>query len=176
MPGHSNYFTKAFGFPMDDPRGQVILERLLEEFCYEIPRADCPWLHIGSDEVKIDNPLQFVRRMSMKVRSLGRLPVMWNPGLSNDGTLVEQTWSESALKSSGSEPSRGILDSAMGYPNNYGALEFVQRYFFAQPCLVPDGGDKLRGAILCIWPDIRVANKAEIERQNPVWAPPPEMN
>lgn len=169
MPGHSNYFTKAFGFSMADPRGQVILEQLLEEFCAEIPEADCPWLHLGSDEVKIDNPAQFVQRMSAKVRSLGRLPVMWNPGLPNDGTLVEQTWSEEAMKTTTSAAAKGVIDSSIGYANNYDPLAFVQRYYFSQPCLAAEGTDSLRGAIVCIWPDIRVDEKINIERYNAVW-------
>lgn len=169
MPGHSDCFTRAFGFPMADPRGQAVLEQLLEEFCAEIPQADCPWLHLGSDEVKINNPAQFVQRMSAKVRTLGRLPVMWNPGLPNDGTLMEQTWSEGAVSATKSAPAKGMIDSAMGYANNYDPLEFVQRYYFGQPCLVAEGSDSLRGAIVCIWPDIRVVDKANIQRQSAVW-------
>jgi hexosaminidase len=169
MPGHSDCFTGAFGFPMDDPRGQAVLEQLLEEFCGEISQTDCPWLHLGSDEVKINNPVQFVQHMSARVRALGRLPVMWAPGLPNDSTLVEQTWSEDATARAKSAPAKRFIDSSMGYANNFGTLEFVQRYYFGQPCLAAEGTDSLRGAILCIWPDIRVDDKATIERYNAVW-------
>jgi hypothetical protein len=154
---------------MDEPRGEVILEQLLEEFCAEIPAKDCPWLHLGSDEIRIAHPEQFVCRMSAKVHSLGRLPVIWNPGLPNDGSMMEQVWSDAEMVAPHSSAGQGMIDSSIGYANSYSALEFVPRYYFAQPCHAPRGDERLRGVILCVWPDTRVRDKMNVLRHSPVW-------
>lgn len=169
MPGHSTYFTRAFGFPMSDPRGMEILERLLEEFCAEIPVADCPWLHIGSDEVRIKNPGAFMSKMAAKLRSLGRTPIIWNPGLPNDGTMISQAWSDDGANQPKHAKHAGIIDSSLGYANLYDPSLIVRRYYYGQPCHAAVGDSRSLGVIYCIWPDIRVDDKKNILSHNPVW-------
>ena len=60
MPGHSQYFNKTFGFGMATPQGMEVLEACLKEFMQEIPAEDCPYIHIGSDEVKVSDPKGFM--------------------------------------------------------------------------------------------------------------------
>ena len=63
IPGHSQYFITIFGVQMESEKGMKILDSLFEEFLSEIPAEDCPYIHIGSDEVrrKMDDPQGFVR-------------------------------------------------------------------------------------------------------------------
>ncbi|MGC4013129.1 MAG: beta-N-acetylhexosaminidase [Luteolibacter sp.] len=168
MPGHSAFFDRAFGFGMGSEQGMDVLEKLIAEFCQEIPVADCPYLHIGSDEVKIKDPQQFMARMLKAVRDAGRKPLVWNPGLKADDATIRQLWGDEGVNHSqkGGSP---YLDSAGGYLNNYDPLLTVLRYFFRQPARVTQGDDKALGGILCCWPDIRVADKTNIFRHNAVW-------
>lgn len=169
MPGHSDYFKKAFGFEMGDPRALPILKALIDEFCEEIPASDCPILHIGSDEVRISRPKEFVAAIIAEVRQHGRIPMMWNPGLPNDGSAIEQVWREQGADRIPLGPSAGVVDSGLGYLNNYDPAEIVRRYFFQQSCGVAKGNANHLGGILCCWPDIRVVDKAKIPLQNGVW-------
>ncbi|BCU76328.1 beta-N-acetylhexosaminidase [Luteolibacter sp. LG18] len=168
MPGHSAFFDRAFGFSMGSDQGMEVLEKLIAEFCREIPTADCPYLHIGSDEVKIKDPQQFMTRMLKAVRDGGRKPLVWSPGLKADDQTIRQLWGDEGVNHSdkGSAP---FVDSAGGYLNGYDPLITVQRYFFRQPARRVLGDDKALGGILCCWPDIRVADKVNIFKHNPVW-------
>ncbi|MDR2981391.1 MAG: beta-N-acetylhexosaminidase [Puniceicoccales bacterium] len=169
MPGHSEFFNKTFGFAMASPEGMKIIEELIDEFCREIPAEDCPILHIGSDEVRIKNPDEFMQRMLARTRKNGRMPMVWNPGLKADDETLEQIWREGIQSQKHAENKAPFVDSASGYLNIFDAVAMVQRQFFMQPCFLPKGDTKARGAILCCWPDARVDDKAKILSHNAVW-------
>jgi hexosaminidase len=169
MPGHSDYFKRAFGFDMGSPEGMGVLEKLIAEFCAEISAADCPYLHLGSDEVHIKDPTQFMARMLKAVRDHGRQAVIWNPGLKGDAETVLQLWREGPSAPKAMKPGEKFVDSGGGYLNGYDPLLLVQRYFFRQPCLLAKANNDGLGGILCCWPDVRVADKQNIFRQNAVW-------
>ncbi len=169
MPGHSDYFKKAFGFEMGDPRALPILKALIAEFCAEIPAADCPVLHIGSDEVHIREPRAFINAITAEVRRHGRTPMMWNPGLPNDGTAIEQIWRDEGSARVAGDKNAGVVDSGLGYLNGYDPAQIVRRYYFLQTCRVAEGDATHLGGILCCWPDIRVVDKSKISAQNGVW-------
>lgn len=169
MPGHSAYFKRAFGFDMGSLQGMDVLEKLIAEFCAEIPAADCPYLHLGSDEVRIKDPHQFMARMLMAVRDHGRIPIVWNPGLRADSQTIYELWHDGNTMVNAVKSGEKICDAAGGYLNNYDPLLLVQRYFFRQPCLLKQSNGLALGSILCCWPDVRVADKENILRYNPVW-------
>lgn len=169
MPGHSAYFTKTFGFAMGDPRALPILKKLIAEFCAEIPKEDCPVIHIGSDEVHIKDPKKFIREIASTIESFGRTPMIWNPGLPNDGRCISQLWAEPGSGRIGKEPNAGIVDSGLGYLNLLQPSEAVRRYFFVRTCGLSHGDAKNLGGILCLWPDVRVDDKAMIAAMSPQW-------
>ncbi|OIR12218.1 beta-hexosaminidase [mine drainage metagenome] len=169
MPGHSAFFEKAFGFKMGSDEGMKILEKLIDEFCNEIPSVDCPIIHLGSDEVHIKNPKEFIERMSACVQSHGRKVMIWNPGLPAAKGIIEQVWYEERAKGGIIVKDNPLVDSYSGYLNNYDALSLIQRYFFHQICNQPDGDSMALGGTLCCWPDTRVDNKQKILLYNPVW-------
>ncbi len=92
MPGHSTYFQRTFGFRMESEQGMQVLEKLIDEFCSEIPAADCPVIHLGSDEVHVPNPAAFITRMTARVKANGRKVMVWNPGLPPEKGTIEQVW------------------------------------------------------------------------------------
>lgn len=169
MPGHSAYFEPTFGFKMGTPQGMEVLEKLIDEFCAEIPASDCPIIHLGSDEVHIPDPKVFMQRMSARVKANGRSIMVWNPGLTGEAGTIEQLWYDidpSTLHASNGHP---YVDSYAGYLNSGNALNLLQRYFFQQVCNRPQGDAVALGGILCCWPDTRVVDKEKISLHNPVW-------
>jgi len=157
------------GFKMGSEPGMDALEKIIDEFCREIPAADCPWLHLGSDEIHIKNPQEFMARMLNKTRANGRQAFIWNPGLNGDEQTVVQLWKDESLAGRTGQIRSPFVDSGGGYLNWYDPLAVVQRYFFRQPCGLPAGEGKALGGILCCWPDVRVADKLNIFRYNAVW-------
>lgn len=167
MPGHSRFFNDTFGFGMASAEGMKVLQKCLEEFFHEIPAADCPYFHIGSDEVHVDNPKVFMDFCERVVRANGRTPIAWNPGLEpSDGTL-RQVWrgaigEEIEVKGC----SYKYIDSYQGYLNFGNPILNVSKYFMHTPCGVASADGKAMGGILCLWNDVRVADKSLTFPQN----------
>ncbi|WP_316815489.1 beta-N-acetylhexosaminidase [Pedobacter nyackensis] len=168
MPGHSAYFEPTFGFKMGSPQGMDVLEKLIDEFCAEIPVKDCPIIHIGSDEVHIDEPKLFITRMSARLKKNGRQPMVWNPGLKAEKGTIEQLWRDEETNDF-QNITNPYVDSYAGYLNSSDALTLIRRYFFQQPCNREQSDSLALGGILCCWPDTRVEDKSKIFEHNPVW-------
>ena len=166
MPGHSTYFRTTFGCDMDSDEGRAVLERCIAEFCDEIPADICPYIHIGSDEVRIADPEGFMRWAQDVVRSHGRRTLVWDPGLPADSLSIRQIWRESA--SAAAEVPQGVpfVDSSMGYLNYYDPLLFPAKMFFHTPCGTGEASDTALGGIICMWNDVRAADKPRIEHHN----------
>ena len=175
MPGHSSYFDKAFGFKMHSEEGMKVLEKLLDEFCAEVPAEDCPIIHIGADEIKIPNAKQFVERMSKKLISLNRKPMQWGGphDLPVGDDSISQRWGEGGemvAKSLKPETIRcHSIDSTPGYTNLFDPGLLVRRWFFMRPCGAEKGDALKMGVLICTWPDIRVADKSLIPLHSAQW-------
>lgn len=173
VPGHSAYFKEAFGFTMDSPQGVKVLERCLEEFFYEIPRKDCPYIHLGSDEVHIGDPSGFMAKMEQIVKKSSRTAIVWNPGLKASPATINQIWKDASFtsedKKEGINTSSPFFDSSIGYINGYDPLILVNRIALNMACGKPNGDSLALGGIICCWPDVKVDRKENIFRHNPVW-------
>lgn len=168
MPGHSTYFKNAFGFTMESEEGRKVIEQCLDEFFTEIPRSDCPYFHIGSDEVSVADPEGFMQWIENLIEKYDRQPIAWDPGLLTSDQVIRQIWNEAAGSNASAANHAGTyLDSFVGYLNYYDPMLFTSRCFLhtaaAQP--VPDT-TKALGGILCLWNDVRVDNKENISLHN----------
>jgi len=169
MPGHSEYFEPTFGFKMHSEQGMKVLEDLIDEFCREFPASDFPIIHLGSDEVRIPNPDEFIGRMTARLKANGRKAMVWNPGLKGESGTIEQLWSDAGTKAGKRTDGNPFVDSYAGYLNSYDALTLIRRYFFQQVGNRSVGDEIALGGILCMWPDVRVDDKRKIFLHNPVW-------
>ena len=163
MPGHSDSFVRSMGVKMESEKGMKILENVLHEFFQEIPLEDCPIIHIGSDEVHIQQPKAFIDRMVGICEKNGRTVVIWNPGLPANKNVIRQTWQAKHLKNEGYQE----IDAWNNYINNGEPLTQIQRLFFK-----PIGyrsPNKVIGGILCLWPDVRLEKGSDAFQQNPVY-------
>ena len=161
MPGHSQYFNKTFGFGMATPQGMEVLEACLKEFMQEIPAEDCPYIHIGSDEVKVADPKGFMTFCEEIVKAGGRTPIAWFPGLPSAEGTISQIWTEKASKVIGTELQGGYLDSYMGYLNLSCPLLNTANFYLHQLCAVNEYNGKALGGTLCLWNDVRVVDKSK---------------
>lgn len=168
MPGHSTYFKNAFGFAIDSEEGRKVLEQCLDEFFTEIPKSDCPYFHVGSDEVWIEDPKGFMQWLEALLDKYDRQPIVWDPGLPASEKVVRQIWNEAAGSNAAASSKSGkYLDSFVGYLNYYDPMLFTSRCFLhnAAAQTVPDT-TKALGGILCLWNDVRVDKKENLSKHN----------
>jgi lysophospholipase L1-like esterase len=163
MPGHSDSFVKSTGVRMESQKGMEILENVLNEFFQEIPAKDCPIIHLGSDEVRISNPDEFISRMVRVCENNGRKVMIWNPGLKANNNVIRQTWQTQHVEKAAFQE----IDSWNNYINNGEPMTQIQRLFF-KPIGYPSENEVI-GGILCLWPDVNLDNEVDAFRQNPVY-------
>ena len=166
IPGHSQYFWTIFGCYMESEKGMKILDKLFAEFFAEIPAEDCPYIHIGSDEVrrKMKDAEGFVRHYEQMLAKHNRIPIVWDPGIKPSATTVCQIWNE-AIKNSIAESKdykNPYLDSYMGYLNHSNLINNIHRNFLHQMCTVEKGTERALGGILCLWNDVRLASPEQL--------------
>ncbi len=167
MPGHSDSFTKAMGFRMESEQGMDALKVILTEFFSEIPKELAPIIHIGSDEVHVPNPKEFMERMVAVVESNGRKAMMWSPGLPASPSVLRQSWGE--MDTVKAKDHRFLeIDSRNSYINNAEPMTFVNKLLFKPIGATMSQNDCL-GGILCLWHDVNVADQKEVYLNNPVY-------
>ena len=161
MPGHSSYFKKAFGFGMASEEGMKVLETCLKEFFREIPRDLCPYIHIGSDEVKVDNPEEFMLFCEDLVVKDGRTPICWDPGLKPGEKTISQVWSTGiGADMEKKDYPRRFIDTYSGYLNNGNVIWNTTQQLLHTYCNAEKGDNKRLGSILCQWNDLRIDDPA----------------
>ena len=167
MPGHSAYFNRTFGFGMATAEGMKILEVCLKEFFKEIPKEDCPYLHIGSDEVRVNDPKGFMAFCEKIVKDHGRIAMAWDPGLPPADDTYCQIWRSQVSDLLKKEPyPRPYIDSYMGYLNNSCPFVNTSRYFLHYACTANGANDKARGGIICLWNDVNVDDQTKLLPHN----------
>lgn len=165
MPGHSEYFKRAFGEDMQDERGMKILAESVNEFLDNVKDIDT--LHIGSDEVAIKNK-NFLPHMAELIRSRGTQIIVWRPGGMPPGKVITQGWSAGA-KPSGPIKGQAYLDSRDDYVNHLDPFDLPQRELNLSTCGQAEGDDFALGGILCHWPDNNVGAQMNVYAQSPVF-------
>lgn len=167
MPGHSAAFQKTFGCDMQSEKGTKILKELLEEIITTaFPKEDndvVPYIHIGTDEVKITNP-NFVPGMVAFVRSFGKKVGTWNPGASYKPGEVDfvQMWSSRGRPLAGTP----TVDSRLHYINHFDAFADPVALYFSQLGEKPEADGTIAGGIVGMWHDRYIENPMEILAQN----------
>lgn len=167
MPGHSDSFIAAMKFRMESEEGMEALEHILDEFFKEIPKEMAPIIHIGSDEVHVPNPEEFISRMVQKVESDGREVMLWSPGLPAHDAAIRQSWGEmDTLKMKATSYSE--IDSRNSYVNNAEPMTFVNKLLF-KPISATWKNNECLGGILCLWHDVNVENADDVFLNNPIY-------
>ena len=165
IPGHSQYFMTIFGVQMESEKGMKILDKLFEEFLAEIPAEDCPYIHIGSDEVrrKMPDPEGFVKHYEDILTRDGRKALVWSPGIKPSPSTICQIWGEGSVEDLAEGEQRNpYLDSYMGYLNHGNLITNIHTNFLHQMCAVDKADAYAMGGILCLWNDVKQASPEQI--------------
>lgn len=163
MPGHSAAFTRAMKTDMQSDSGMVIVKNILKEFCASY---DLPYIHIGGDEVKISNK-SFLPEMITLLHQSGKQTIGWSPGGNLDDQTIRQLWmSDMADKDS---TTHSFIDSRHLYINHMDPLESVVTIFNRMIGDQEKETTKMKGAVLCLWPDRRVEHEEDVLKMNPVY-------
>ncbi|MBW9278169.1 family 20 glycosylhydrolase [Bacteroides fragilis] len=167
MPGHSQYFIDTFGFGMASVEGMKVLEKCLIELFTEINADDCPYIHIGSDEVSVDNPKEFMAFCENMAREHGRIPMAWSPGLPTAPETIRQIWFTSVGEEIATNGYKfPYLDSYMGYMNHIHPVLNTMKFYFHQPCSLEKTNGYALGGNLALFPDVRIGDKNLISTYN----------
>lgn len=163
MPGHSAAFSRAMKTDMQSDSGLVIIKNILHEIC---STYDLPFIHIGGDEVKITNK-NFLPDVLQYLHQLGKQTIGWSPGGNLDDQTIRQLW----MSDLGEKDStvHSFLDSRHLYLNHMDPLESVVTIFNRMIGDQSAETKKIKGAILCMWPDRRVEHAEDVLKQNPVY-------
>lgn len=164
MPGHSAAFKRAMGFDMQSDSGLTVVKNILKEFC---ATYNLPYIHIGADEVKINNK-NFVPEVTSLLESMGKIVIGWQPGGNFNKSTIRQLWMDDNGKTA-SDDSLKYIDSRHLYLNHLDPLEAVTTIFNRQLCDKNKGDAQALGATLCVWHDRAVANEADILNMNAVY-------
>lgn len=164
MPGHSAAFRRAMKTDMQSDTGMSIVKDILRDFCRSY---DLPYIHIGSDEVEITNPL-FLPAMTGLLDSLGKEVIGWHPGGNLGPSTIRQVWREDAEKSFLPTGVR-FIDSRHLYLNHMDPLESVSTIFNRMIAGRQKGDSLAIGATLCVWHDRTVSRAEDVLIMNPVY-------
>ena len=164
MPGHSAAFKRAMKTDMQSDSGMAYVKDILREF---VKTYDLPFIHIGSDEVRIDNP-RFLPEMVSLLDSMGRQVVGWEPGGNLGSKTIRQVWREDAKKSFLPSGVR-FLDSRHLYLNHMDPMESVTTIFNRMIAGRERGDSLALGAILCMWHDRAVGRAEDVLSMSPVY-------
>ena len=168
MPGHSEAFTRAMGFDMQTDKGVEILKEILEEVIAVFP--DAPYIHIGADERAITYP-NFLKIMTGKVHSLGKMVVVWNPihGVAistNTGAEMTQMWSTSGKVIKGMPN----IDCRYNYTNHFDVYADLVGIYKSNIYYEQQGNPDVAGTISAYWNDRKTATEEDIVNQNNFYA------
>lgn len=161
MPGHSDAFTRAFGYTMQTTQGLATLKTLMTEICDVFSETE--WMHIGTDEVTITMP-NFVPEMVAHIRSKGKKVVSWNPGYTYKTGEVDmvQMWSSSGRPLAGTP----TIDSRYHYINHFDQYADIVGIYNSSIAEQQKGSQQYAGVIIGIWNDRVVKSDRDIVIQN----------
>lgn len=168
MPGHSEAFTRAMGFDMQTDKGVAVLKEIIEEVVKVFP--DAPYIHIGADEKAITYP-GFLKIMTDKVHSLGKMVAVWNPirGVAistSTGADMTQMWS------TGGKVINGMpnIDCRYNYTNHFDVFADLVGIYKSNIYYEQQGTPNVAGTISAYWNDRKTLTEEDIIKQNNFYA------
>ncbi len=164
MPGHSGAFKRAMGTDMQSGSGKEMVRNILQEV---IDTYKLPYIHIGSDEVRITDT-SFVPEMTALIERAGKKVIGWQPGGNYNATTIRQLWREDNNEVNVVK-SVQFVDSKHLYLNHMDPLEAVTSIFNRQLAKRQKGDSLALGATLCVWHDRAVAQASDVLTMNPVY-------
>ena len=173
VPGHSLALRKGLGVDtMDSPLVERAVSELIDELCTLAPKEIMPFIHLGTDEVRVKAErvdAAQCSRWAEVVAKNGRVAVGWAPGekMTSSGEIVDMVWE-------GGHPTNSAhrcFDAADFYFGSLGPQLILNRAQFAKPCDWDTANERKLGAIACCWHDDNVGGDTMRLFKNTVFAP-----
>ena len=158
IPGHALAFRRAFGFEtMRDEGVQDVLCNLIDELCSLVPAEKMPYIHLGTDEVRLKEeqvPAGWMRPLVDRVIANGRSVIGWMPGQLGDmhGTpgIIGMHWGRKKAKTNKPTP---LIDAQGMYIDTIDPMELLDIAASLRICgWSKETGDAL-GGVVCAWHD-----------------------
>ena len=160
VPGHTLALRKGLGVEsMKDPIVGRAVSDLVEELCSLAPAETMPFVHLGTDEVRVEpeyvDPGQCSRWAEVLSKN-GRIAVGWAPGekMSPSGEIVDMVWHDAHVTNSFNR----AFDSARLYFASTGPELLLNQALYVQPCRWGIDPARKLGAIACSWHDDNVGD------------------
>ena len=173
VPGHTLALRKGLGVKtMKDPIVDKAVSDLLDELCTLAPKETMPFVHLGTDEVRVDPEYVDAGQCSRWAETLaknGRITVCWSPGqkMSCSGEIVGMIWHDNDLANAANR----AFDSARMYFASTGPELILNQAAYTRPCRWEIASARKLGAIACAWHDDHVGEDTLRLFQNATIAP-----
>ena len=160
VPGHTLALRKGMGVKeMRHPSMRKAVADLFGELCTLASASDMPFVHLGTDEVRVEQeyvPDGWCSEWADVVAAEGRMSVVWAPGerLRSRGEVVDMVWHDNHVTNS----SNRAFDAARMYFAGQGPELILNQTAFAKPCRWKIDDSRKLGAIACCWHDDNVGD------------------
>ena len=155
VPGHTLAFRKGMGIEtMNTPGIDRVIAELFEELCSLAPADVMPFVHLGTDEVRVKPEYcdkTWPTLWARTVNACGRKAVVWAPGekLAPDCDVIDMAWHDHFVTNTVNP----VFDAARMYNTAWGPFDVAPRAAFLKACRWETGDDRQIGAITCTWHD-----------------------
>lgn len=160
VPGHTLAFRRGMGIStMKAPGTDRVVSELFEELCSLASKEEMPFVHLGTDEVRMSAeycddtwPTKWARTLN----AAGRKAVVWAPGKLIDPSCktVDMVWHDNHVTNTVNES----FDSARLYNTSWTPFEVLRHAAFKKPCRWDIAEERKLGAITCTWHDDNVGD------------------
>jgi hypothetical protein len=160
VPGHTLAFRRGMGIDsMDSPGIDKVISELLDELCSLVPADAMPFVHIGTDEVRVNAEYcdkSWTTLWARTVNAAGRKAVVWAPGEKIDPScdVIDMAWYDDQASNS----SNLAIDAARMYNASWTPFDIPLKSLFIKPCRWDVDASRKLGAITCTWHDDNVGD------------------
>ena len=158
VPGHTLALRKGIGVDkMNSPGVDKVVSELFDELCSLASIEDMPFVHLGTDEVRVDPeyvPDGWCSKWVDTVAKKGRASVLWSPGepVKSKGEVIDMVWYDGRVTNN----VRRVFDAARMYFASTGPERILNQTAFVKPCRWNIDAERKLGAVACCWHDDNV--------------------
>ena len=158
IPGHALAFRRAFGFEtMRDDGVQDILCELIDELCSLVPASQMPYVHLGTDEVRLEEefvPVGWMDPLVERVLANGRTVIGWMPGqlgpMHGREGIVGMKWGRKPAQTNKPTP---LIEASGMYIDTIDPMELLSIAASLKICNWSDQVGEGLGGVVCAWHD-----------------------
>lgn len=160
VPGHTLSFRRGFDIgTMREPGVDRIIDDLFRELCSLAPADVMPFVHLGTDEVRVDPEycdVSWVTRWAKTVNGCGRKAVVWAPGMKIDPgcDVIDMAWYDEYVTNSVNPYL--YADYRRTYQGSWTPFDVLSMAAFGDMTKWRGEAARFLGAVTCCWHDDNV--------------------